>query len=112
MKLDLSRRIAVGASLILGLSLATPFGQQAPTALVGSQAPPAVPFPVEETTFAQLHAAYLAGKTTAHAVTQAYIKRIVAYDKRGPYLNSIITLNDHALVDADRLDAALRPRAN
>jgi hypothetical protein len=79
MKLDLSRRIAVGASLILGLALATPFGQQAPTLFAGSQAPPGVPFPVEETTIRQIHAAYLAGKTTAHAITQAYIKRIVAY---------------------------------
>jgi amidase len=108
MKLDLSRRIAVGASLILGLSLSTPFGQQAPTSFAGSQAPAAVPFPVEETTIRQIHASYLAGKTTAHAITQAYIKRIVAYDKRGPYLNSIINLNAHALADADKLDAALK----
>jgi len=108
MTLDLSRRIAVGASLILGLSLATPFGQQAPTSFAGSQTRPAAPFPVEEATIRQIHAAYLAGKTTAHAITQAYINRIVAYDKRGPYLNSIITLNDHALADADKLDTRLK----
>jgi Asp-tRNA(Asn)/Glu-tRNA(Gln) amidotransferase A subunit family amidase len=63
---------------------------------------------VEETTIRQIHAAYLAGKATAHAITQAYINRIVAYDKRGPYLNSIINLNVHALADADKLDAALK----
>jgi amidase len=97
--------------VILCLALAkTPSGQQTRTSSLGS-APPAsavAPFPVEETTIVQLHAAYLAGKTTAHEVTQAYVDRISAYDKRGPYLNSIITLNDHVLTDADRLDAALK----
>jgi ABC-type uncharacterized transport system permease subunit len=74
MKLELGRLVAVGVSVILCLALAkTPSGQQTRTSSVGS-APPAsavAPFPVEETTIAQLHAAYLAGKTTAHEVTQA-----------------------------------------
>ena len=104
MKLDLSGRVAVGASLIVSLSVATSLGQQA----VSSQPISATSFSVEETTIRQIHAAYLAGETTARAITQAYINRIVAYDKRGPYLNSIINLNDHALADADRLDAALK----
>src|SRR5204862_2154327 len=53
-------------------------------------------------------AAYLGGKTTAREVTQSYLDRIAAYDKRGPYLNSLITVSDHALADADKLDAALK----
>src|SRR5829696_2801610 len=69
--------------------------------------PPAT-YPIEETTIAQLHAAYLAGATTAHEVTQAYLGRIEAYDKRGPYLNALICVNEKALADADRLDAALK----
>jgi Asp-tRNA(Asn)/Glu-tRNA(Gln) amidotransferase A subunit family amidase len=64
-------------------------------------------FPVEETTIAQLQAAYLAGKTTAREVTQAYLDRIAAYDKRGPYLNALISINGHALAAAGALDAAL-----
>jgi len=68
----------------------------------------AATFPVEETTIAQLHAAYLAGATTAHAVTQAYLDRIHAYDRHGPYLNALISVNAHALADADRVDAALK----
>src|SRR5262249_26859409 len=59
-------------------------------------------FPVEETTIAQLHAAYLAGKTTARAVTQAYLDRIEAYDQRGPRLNSLINANARALDAADK----------
>ncbi len=64
-------------------------------------------FHVEETTIADLHAAYLSGRTTACAVTRAYLDRIAAYDKRGPYLNSLIHVNMHALDEAERLDAAL-----
>ncbi len=41
-------------------------------------------FPIEEITIAQLHAAYLEGKTAAREVTEAYLERIAAYDKRGP----------------------------
>jgi amidase len=62
----------------------------------------------EEVTIADLLAAYMAGRTSAHAVTKAHLDRIAAYDKRGPLLNSLITINPHALEDADRLDAALR----
>ena len=67
-----------------------------------------VPFPVEETSIASLEAAYLAGRTTAHEVVQAHLDRIAAYDKRGPLINSLITVNPHALEEADRLDAVLK----
>jgi Asp-tRNA(Asn)/Glu-tRNA(Gln) amidotransferase A subunit family amidase len=65
-------------------------------------------FDVLECTIAQLHAAYLAGGVTARSVTRAYLDRIAAYDRRGPLLNSLITVNtDNALAAADTLDAAL-----
>jgi len=48
------------------------------------------------------------GKLTAHQLTQAYLDRIAAYNKNGPTINAIITLNPHALEDADKLDAAYR----
>jgi amidase len=65
-------------------------------------------FPVEEATIADIEAAYLSDRTTARAVTQAHLDRIAAYDKRGPLINSLITINPRALDDADRLDATLR----
>ena len=68
----------------------------------------AIAFPVEETSIAALDAAYRSGRTTAHAVTQAHLNRIAAYDKRGPLINAIITVNPKALEEADRLDAALK----
>lgn len=67
-----------------------------------------IPFPVEETSIVELKAAYRSGRTTAHAVTQAHLDRIAAYDKRGPLINAIITVNPKALDEADRLDAALK----
>jgi len=40
-------------------------------------------FPIDEATIAAIEAAYLSGRTTARAVTQAHLDRITAYDKRG-----------------------------
>ncbi len=65
-------------------------------------------FDVLERTIAQLQAAYLAGSVSARAVTRAYLDRIDAYDRRGPYLSSLISVNPHALTVADTLDAALQ----
>ena len=55
-----------------------------------------VAFPVEEASIASLEAAYLAGRTTAHEVVQAHLDQIAAYDKRGPLINSLITINARA----------------
>lgn len=65
-------------------------------------------FQIVETTIDDIHAAFKSGKLTAHQLVQAYLDRIAAFDKGGPNINSIITLNDHALDDADRLDSAYR----
>src|SRR5271168_1446517 len=66
------------------------------------------PFQIMETTIDDIHAAFKSGGLTARQLVQGYLDRIAAYDKQGPNINSIITLNDHALEDADRLDAAWR----
>jgi amidase len=64
-------------------------------------------FPIEETTIADLHAAYLSGRATAVSVCQAHLDRIAAYDRSGPALGAIIVNNPDALADAAALDAAL-----
>ena len=66
------------------------------------------PFSVEETSIASIHAAYESGQLTSRQLVQLYLDRIEAYDKNGPTINSIITVNPTALEEADRLDAALR----
>jgi len=71
----------------------------------------AKPFRVVEATIADIHAAYRDGELTARQLVQAYLDRIEAYDKNGPSINSVITLNPNALDEADRLDAAMRAGA-
>lgn len=44
------------------------------------------------------------GRLTAEALVQAYLDRIDAYDKRGPSINSLITINARALERARELD--------
>src|SRR6266581_4878316 len=61
-------------------------------------------FQVVEATIDEIHGAFKSGKLTAHQLVQDYLDRIEAYDKNGPKINSIITLNPTALAEADRLD--------
>jgi amidase len=63
-------------------------------------------FQVLETTINDIHAAYSAGTLTARQLVQTYLNRIATYDKSGPAINTIISLNAHALEEADRLDSA------
>lgn len=65
-------------------------------------------FPVEETSVAAVQAAYLSGKTTAVEVTRAHLARITAYDKQGPLINALVTVNGQALEEAAALDAQLK----
>ncbi len=62
-------------------------------------------FRVEEASIADIHAAYKAGVKNARAVTQAFLDRIEAYDRRGPALWTIVVINPNALSDADGLDS-------
>jgi Asp-tRNA(Asn)/Glu-tRNA(Gln) amidotransferase A subunit family amidase len=66
------------------------------------------PFHLLEATVDDVHNAYKSGKLTAHQLVQMYLDRIAAYDKKGPSLNAIITINPKALEEADRLDAAFK----
>jgi len=63
---------------------------------------------LEEATISDLQSAYLRGEMTAHEAVAGYLARIEAYDKQGPYINSIINLNPNALAEADKLDAQLK----
>src|SRR5206468_12988254 len=44
------------------------------------------------------------GRLTCHTLVDAYLKRIDAYDKKGPDINSITVVNPDALAIADSLD--------
>ncbi|MDX1405372.1 MAG: amidase family protein [Woeseiaceae bacterium] len=61
-----------------------------------------------ETTISEIHGAMAAGDVTARQLVEYYLARIEAYDKQGPAINSIITMNPNALQRADALDRAYR----
>ena len=65
-------------------------------------------FKIVETTITDIHTAYKSGTLTARQLVQMYLDRIEAYDKKGPAINCIISLNPTALEEADRLDAAFK----
>jgi amidase len=67
-----------------------------------------VPFRLLEATVDDIHNAFKSGKLTSHQLVQLYLDRIESYDKKGPGINAIITINRTALEDADRLDAAFK----
>ena len=60
---------------------------------------------IETATIADIEGAYKTGNLTAERLTQAYLARIAAYDKKGPAINAVITLNPKALTEAKSLDA-------
>ncbi len=59
---------------------------------------------LEEITLTELQERYETGDLSTRRVVQAYLDRIEAVDKRGPALNSVLTINPNALDIADRLD--------
>ncbi|MBL8173688.1 MAG: amidase [Bryobacterales bacterium] len=60
--------------------------------------------PIEETTIAEVHQSIRAGRLTCRALVDAYLRRIEAYDKNGPAINSIVVVNPSALQQAAALD--------
>src|SRR5690242_1768667 len=66
--------------------------------------------PVEEATIAQLQEWLRAGRYTSRQLTDAYLERIEAIDRRGPTLRAIIELNPDARRDAGVLDRERRER--
>lgn len=65
-------------------------------------------FQLMETTISKVHAAMLSGELSCRQLVEAYLARINAYEKKGPSINAIISVNPNALDEADRLDATLK----
>lgn len=78
----------------------------APVTLVGlfSAQAQATTFNLLEATVTDIDQAFDAGALTSEELTQLYLNRIEAYDKQGPTLNSLITINPNALETARSLD--------
>ncbi len=68
---------------------------------------------IVEASIRGLQEAMTAGRTSARALTEAYLERIATLDRSGPRLNALICLNPQAGAEADALDSertAGRPR--
>ena len=95
--------IAVGSRLrvavvLIGLTIA----------FTGAQLRARATFELTRASIQDINAAFAGGALTSERLTQLYLARIEAYDKQGPTLNAILTLNPRALEDARALDAERR----
>lgn len=88
-----AKRSSIAVAVAFALTLATTHVLRAET------------LNIETASIADLEKAYASGKLTSEAVVSAYLKRIEAYDKKGPTINAVITLNPKALATAKELDA-------
>jgi amidase len=73
--------------------------------LLLSTAADAANFDLSTATIADINAAMDAGALTSEKLVGLYLQRIDAYDKKGPKINAVITLNKNALMEARALDA-------
>lgn len=103
--------VAGGAALVAGCGAPSPSGP-APAPQPGPEARPDAARPWQEPAFEHAEATVVdlaraqgEGRTTARALTAAYLARIEAIDRSGPRLNSVIELNPDALAIAEALDA-------
>lgn len=65
---------------------------------------------LDAATIADLNAAFVAGTLSSERLVQSNLARIHAYDRQGPKLNAVITLNPAALETARALDAERRAK--
>ncbi len=63
-------------------------------------------FRLEEATIDDIHAAFRSGELTCRRLVEMYLARIEAYDRSGPELNAILTINPEVLEEAEDLDRA------
>jgi amidase len=70
----------------------------------------AATFDLSTASIADINAAIDAGALTSEKLVGLYLKRIEAYDKKGPKVNAVITLNPTALAEARALDAERRAK--
>jgi amidase len=62
-------------------------------------------FELNEATIDDLQQKMKKGSHTSRSITELYLQRIDAIDKKGPAINAVIELNPDALAQADALDA-------
>jgi amidase len=64
----------------------------------------AAKFEVMEATISDINAAFKDGSLTSEKLVKMYLDRIEAYDRKGPEIRAMITINPNAIEDARSLD--------
>jgi amidase len=77
-------------------------------ALLAQRAAAAEGFEPLGATIAQLHAALDAGQISSEQLTRYYLDRIQRFDRQGPHINALITINAKAVQQAKQLDLAAK----
>ena len=85
----------------IGLAAPAPAKPAAPAASAAGVAP----FALEEATIADLQKKMAAGEESSQSLTQMYLARIEALDRKGPELRSVLETNPDAMAIAEKLDA-------
>lgn len=93
-------------SSLLTLSMAVLVALLTGVLLTACEPEPEVPFPLVETTVAEIHRALSAGELTCSELVDRYLARITAYDQPGG-LNAVTVTNPRAPDRAAELDAEL-----
>ncbi|MBV6422987.1 MAG: Glutamyl-tRNA(Gln) amidotransferase subunit A [Steroidobacteraceae bacterium] len=94
-----------GAPSRRAVSLCAVLALAAANLVLHGHARAAVPFEVHDKSITELQQALADHQVTSRQLVQAYLERIRAYDRSGPDLNAIVSLNPAALEQADMLDA-------
>ena len=94
-----------GAAAVIGQSI----GRAAPTPALQSaqtaQSTGVAAFALDEATIADLQKKMASGEESARSLTQIYLARIEALDRKGPGLSSVLETNPEAMTIAETLDA-------
>ena len=98
------QRESTGHRCILTVVCLTLVGMPGPDGAMAAE------FDIVETSIADVHAAMRQERVTARELVERSLARIAAYDKDGPALNAIITINPRALERAAELDRAFAER--
>jgi amidase len=114
--IDRRRFLAIGGAAGAGLAAATAVplhgaAQPDPTGRA-SGAVPARPdaFELDEITVAALREGLASGRWTSRRLTELYLSRIEALDRRGPALHAMIAVSGEAVATAERLDEERRAK--
>ncbi len=91
-------RMFAGVPLVVCVGLV---GCGSPATTPAAPAAPVAPFTVVEAGIPEIQAALQSGRVTSRQLTEQYLQRIATYEDR---LNAIITVNPHALAEADAMD--------